>query len=46
VLGRWADRLARFRWLQQGVLHMYLVYIVVAVVIGFGWASLRAWLGR
>jgi hydrogenase-4 component B len=37
----WGDRFARLRWLQRGSLHLYLLYIVVALVLGLGWASLR-----
>jgi formate hydrogenlyase subunit 3/multisubunit Na+/H+ antiporter MnhD subunit len=33
------NRFARLRWLQQGVLQLYLLYIVVAVVLGLAWAS-------
>lgn len=33
------DRFARLRWLQQGILQLYLLYIVVAVVLGLAWAS-------
>jgi formate hydrogenlyase subunit 3/multisubunit Na+/H+ antiporter MnhD subunit len=35
-----ADRFARLRFLQQGALHLYIVYILVAVVAGLVWASL------
>jgi formate hydrogenlyase subunit 3/multisubunit Na+/H+ antiporter MnhD subunit len=44
-LARWADRFARLRWLQQGILHIYILYILVVLVIALGWTSLRAWLG-
>jgi len=40
---RWADRFARLRWLQQGSLHLYLVYVVATVVIGLLWAGIRGW---
>jgi NADH:ubiquinone oxidoreductase subunit 5 (subunit L)/multisubunit Na+/H+ antiporter MnhA subunit len=40
---RWADRFARLRWLQQGSLHLYLVYVVATVVIGLVWAGIRGW---
>jgi formate hydrogenlyase subunit 3/multisubunit Na+/H+ antiporter MnhD subunit len=40
-----ADRLSRLRWVQQGVLHVYILYIAVAVLIAFGWATLRNWSG-
>jgi hydrogenase-4 component B len=42
-LGRWADRFARLRWMQQGLLHVYLVYILVALLIGLAWSSLSSW---
>jgi formate hydrogenlyase subunit 3/multisubunit Na+/H+ antiporter MnhD subunit len=44
-LARWADRFARLRWLQQGVLHIYILYILVVLVVGLGWMSFRAWMG-
>jgi formate hydrogenlyase subunit 3/multisubunit Na+/H+ antiporter MnhD subunit len=42
-LGTWARRFARLRWLQQGSLHIYLVYILAAVTCVLGWVSLRRW---
>jgi hydrogenase-4 component B len=39
---RWADRFSRLRWLQQGILHVYLLYILVVVVVALAWMSLRA----
>jgi hypothetical protein len=44
-LARWADRFARLRWLQQGILHVYILYILVVLVIALGWTSVRGWLG-
>ena len=41
---RWADRFTRLRWLQQGLLHVYLLYILVVVVAALAWMSLRAWI--
>lgn len=41
---RWANRFARLRFLQQGKVHVYLVYIMVVVVLALSWASLRTWL--
>jgi hypothetical protein len=29
--------------LQQGNLHIYLIYVVVMVVLALGWISLRPW---
>jgi len=43
---RWADRFVSFRWVQQGVLHAYLFYILAAVVVALTWASIRGWAGR
>jgi hypothetical protein len=42
-LERWGDRFARLRWMQQGLLHVYLVYILVALLIGLAWSSLSSW---
>jgi formate hydrogenlyase subunit 3/multisubunit Na+/H+ antiporter MnhD subunit len=42
-LSRWGDRFMRLRWLQQGVLHAYIFYILVAVVGLLAWLSLRSW---
>ncbi len=41
-----AARFAQLRLLQQGNAHLYLGYILVAVVAALGWASLAAWLER
>lgn len=41
---RWANRFARLRFLQQGKVHVYLVYIMFMVVLALAWASLRTWL--
>ncbi|HJT30951.1 MAG TPA: proton-conducting transporter membrane subunit [Pirellulales bacterium] len=40
---RTAERFSRLRILQQGKLHVYLVYILLVVVIGLAWASVRTW---
>jgi NADH:ubiquinone oxidoreductase subunit 5 (subunit L)/multisubunit Na+/H+ antiporter MnhA subunit len=40
---RWARRLSRMRWMQQGILHGYLLYILVMLVAGLAWASARRW---
>lgn len=40
---KWADRFSRLRVLQQGKLHLYLVYILLTVVLAFAWVSLRSW---
>jgi hypothetical protein len=45
-LRRWADRCARLRILQQGKIHVYLVYIMVMVVLALAWVPLRTrWWG-
>ena len=41
LLDTWAKRFARLRWLQQGSLHIYLVYILAAVTFALAWTSLR-----
>jgi hydrogenase-4 component B len=38
-----ADRFSRLRWLQQGQLPLYVLYIVVAVVAGLGWTYIQGW---
>jgi hydrogenase-4 component B len=40
---RMAGRLTRLRWMQQGVLHIYIAYILVVLVLALGWMSLRTW---
>jgi formate hydrogenlyase subunit 3/multisubunit Na+/H+ antiporter MnhD subunit len=40
-VARMSERFARWRWLQQGSLHLYLLYIVVAAVLGLVWMSVR-----
>jgi formate hydrogenlyase subunit 3/multisubunit Na+/H+ antiporter MnhD subunit len=45
LLARWGDRFARLRWLQHGVLHVYLAYIVLVLVVALAWLSLRTWMG-
>jgi hydrogenase-4 component B len=39
------DRLARLRWLQQGIPHIYILYILVVLVLALAWVSLRVWSG-
>jgi formate hydrogenlyase subunit 3/multisubunit Na+/H+ antiporter MnhD subunit len=39
------NRFARLRWVQQGVLHIYLLYILVVLILALAWVSLRAWGG-
>jgi formate hydrogenlyase subunit 3/multisubunit Na+/H+ antiporter MnhD subunit len=39
------DRFARLRWLQQGILHIYILYILIVLVLGLAWVSFRVWTG-
>lgn len=41
---RWADRFTRLRWIQQGALHIYLLYIFVVAVAALAWITWRNWL--
>ncbi len=43
---RWGDRFAGLRWLQQGLLHVYVLYILVVVLGGLAWSAFHDWLGR
>ena len=38
---RWADRFSQLRILQQGKVHIYLVYMVLTVVLALAWVSIR-----
>ena len=38
---RWAERFSRLRILQQGKVHVYLIYMVLTVVLALAWATLR-----
>lgn len=40
---RWAARFNRLRILQQGKVHIYLLYILITVVIALAWTSARSW---
>jgi formate hydrogenlyase subunit 3/multisubunit Na+/H+ antiporter MnhD subunit len=42
---RCAERFSTLRLLQQGKLHVYLIYIMLAVVLALAWLSLRIWWG-
>jgi hydrogenase-4 component B len=39
----WAERFSLLRVLQQGQVHVYLVYILLVVVLALAWVSLRTW---
>jgi hydrogenase-4 component B len=41
---RWADRFARLRWIQQGALHIYFLYIFVVAVAALAWISWSNWM--
>ena len=42
---RTGDRFARLRWLQQGILHVYILYILVVLILVLTWVAFRAWSG-
>ena len=42
---RWAERFSRLRILQQGKVHVYLLYIVLTVVLALAWVLIRRWRG-
>lgn len=39
---RWASRFKRLRWVQQGNLTIYLVYIFITTIVLFAWTSVRS----
>src|SRR5205814_4022756 len=39
-LASWAKRFVHLRWLQQGRLRVYLVYILVTLLLLLGWTAL------
>lgn len=43
VFARWGRWFSRLRFLQQGRLHLYLMYILLMVVLALTWVSLRTW---
>jgi formate hydrogenlyase subunit 3/multisubunit Na+/H+ antiporter MnhD subunit len=42
--GRWGDRFARLRILQQGNLHIYILYVVATTIMSLAWVAARDWL--
>jgi formate hydrogenlyase subunit 3/multisubunit Na+/H+ antiporter MnhD subunit len=46
AFARWAGRLSSLHWVQRGVLHLYLLYVLVAVLVGLAWVSLGDLSGR
>jgi hypothetical protein len=45
LLARTGDHFARLRFLQRGSLHLYVVYVLLAVIGGLAWVALREWPG-
>jgi formate hydrogenlyase subunit 3/multisubunit Na+/H+ antiporter MnhD subunit len=45
-LVRFGARFARLRWVQQGKLHVYVVYIVATLIAALAWTSISTWAGR
>jgi hydrogenase-4 component B len=43
LFARTGDRFARLRWLQQGILHVYILYILVVLILALAWVSFRVW---
>lgn len=43
VIERGGFWFTRLRWLQQGSVHLYVLYVLIAVVSGLAWLSLRSW---
>lgn len=41
-LDRWARRFARLRWVQQGLLHLYVLYILVTVIVALTVVAIEA----
>lgn len=41
LLTRAGDRFARLRFLQQGNLHVYLLYVLATLLLGLAWVALR-----
>jgi formate hydrogenlyase subunit 3/multisubunit Na+/H+ antiporter MnhD subunit len=41
---RWADYFSRLRWIQQGALHIYFLYIFVVAVAALAWVSWSNWM--
>jgi hydrogenase-4 component B len=41
LLDRGARRFGKLRWVQQGLLHFYILYVVIAVVVGIVIVSIR-----
>lgn len=42
----WADRFARLRWMQQGALHIYVLYILATLLAALGWMYWRVRMGQ
>ena len=44
LLVRWGNRFAQLRFLQQGNVHIYILYIVVTAIVALAWLAARGWL--
>jgi hydrogenase-4 component B len=40
---RWADWFTRLRFLQQGKVNVYLIYVFLTVVLALAWMTVRRW---
>lgn len=40
---RFAGRMSAFAWVQRGLLHSYLSYVLLALLAALAWVSVRAW---
>jgi NADH:ubiquinone oxidoreductase subunit 5 (subunit L)/multisubunit Na+/H+ antiporter MnhA subunit len=38
----WANRFVRWRFMQQGILHVYVLYILVTLLFALTWSALRS----
>ncbi|HEU5061181.1 MAG TPA: proton-conducting transporter membrane subunit [Kofleriaceae bacterium] len=43
LLVRWGERFARLRFLQQGNVHVYILYIVATAIAALAWVMARDW---
>ncbi|MGC4069547.1 MAG: proton-conducting transporter membrane subunit [Polyangiaceae bacterium] len=39
---RWANRFARLRWMQQGHLHIYLLYILMTLIVALAFSAIHS----
>ena len=38
----WANRFVRLRFMQQGILHVYVLYILVTLLVALTWSTVRS----